>query len=291
MSNDLPVTYTRRKQTYKNACKRCGADFVATHPAVLFCSFTCRSWRYQEKKICKVDGCENHAVSKAMCGKHYYRQKKYGDPLKCGHFGFKSGKENFSCTPERRKVLREIRLGKPLTEEAKRKQSESLKKTIARPEIRAKWVAAATGRKQTPEMIAKRVATRAAKPKKRTTLLKMADQAYSIYIRTLNADQNGYVRCFTCESVHKIAEMDCGHFASRRHMSTRFLEKNTEPQCRYCNRFNEGRKDVFSLRLIEKYGPDILREIHETRNIDKKWSSDELLELIETYQNKLKELG
>jgi len=30
---------------------------------------------------CAVDGCEKHAARRGMCSMHYYRWKKYGDPL------------------------------------------------------------------------------------------------------------------------------------------------------------------------------------------------------------------
>lgn len=35
-------------------------------------------------KKCSVEGCNNHIMCKDVCAKHYYKLRKYGDPLKGG---------------------------------------------------------------------------------------------------------------------------------------------------------------------------------------------------------------
>jgi hypothetical protein len=128
------------------------------------------------------------------------------------------------------------------------------------------------------------------KEQKLSTLIKKADVIYSRYIRYSYADGRGNIVCFTCDSVKPVVEMDCGHFVGRQHKATRFLETNTHPQCRYCNRYCEGKKDVYAVRLIHKYGPNILLELQEAKNKIVKWSPSDLQALIESYKQKLEQL-
>lgn len=81
-----------------------------------------------------------------------------------------------------------------------------------------------------------------------------ADKAFSDYVRQRDADQNGNVICCTCGTRHHWKLMDNGHFMSRRYEATRFDEKNTGPQCKSCNIYNQGRQFEFSKYLDQKYG-------------------------------------
>ena len=85
--------------------------------------------------------------------------------------------------------------------------------------------------------------------------------------------------------------MDCGHFVGRQHRSTRWHEKNCHPQCRYCNRYCEGKKDVYAIRLMEKYGPNILIELQEAKNKITNFKPCDLQDLIEVYKAKLETLS
>lgn len=127
------------------------------------------------------------------------------------------------------------------------------------------------------------------KKKKLSTLLKHADDAFSIYIRTKYAS-NGYVSCVSCGKTALIAEMDCGHFVGRQHKALRFSEDNCHPQCRYCNRFREGEKDTYALYLVRKYGPDILQKLQDVKHRIVHFTPTELMEIRNTFRNKLKEL-
>lgn len=127
------------------------------------------------------------------------------------------------------------------------------------------------------------------KPKLRTLVNKL-DAIFSKYIRLSKADGRGNAQCFTCDKVAPITEMDCGHFVGRQHKSTRWSEINCQPQCRYCNRYCEGKKDVFAVRLIQTYGPHILMELQEQKNIITNYKPPDLEELIRSYKQKLKAL-
>lgn len=70
------------------------------------------------------------------------------------------------------------------------------------------------------------------KQRKLSFLKKEADKWFSLYIRLKYADWKGYVKCYTCgHTSHYKKGMQCGHFASRRFMNTRFDEENCRVQC------------------------------------------------------------
>ena len=179
--------------------------------------------------------------------------------------GFQKGELNPSKRPEWRKRLSDFRKQSRASDETKRRISETMKRRLEEPEVKEKWKKANLGRKLDAATKAKIRASHARRPKKLSTLMHKADAVYSRYIRTRAIEQDGLIQCFTCERRLPIGEIDCGHFVSRVHRSTRFMEENTQPQCRYCNRYQDGNKDVFAVRLIEKYGPDILVRLQEER--------------------------
>ena len=71
------------------------------------------------------------------------------------------------------------------------------------------------------------------KPERKLRLIKKeADSWFSLYIRLKNSDWRGYTTCYTCGHVsHYKKGMQCGHFASRRFLNTRFDEENVRVQC------------------------------------------------------------
>ena len=79
-------------------------------------------------------------------------------------------------------------------------------------------------------------------------------QAFSKYIRQRDADENGYCKCFTCGRIKHWKEMDCGHGIPRQYKATKYDEKNNHAQCKRCNGFEEGRKDIYKERVNQLYG-------------------------------------
>ena len=55
--------------------------------------------------------------------------------------------------------------------------------------------------------------------------------------------------------------MQCGHFQSRKHLTTRWNLKNCQVQCVGCNMFKAGEQYKFSLALDSKYGEGISEEL------------------------------
>ena len=93
-------------------------------------------------------------------------------------------------------------------------------------------------------------------------LKKELDKFFSLYIRLRDATAEGMVQCYTCGCVkHYKSGMQCGHFQSRRHHSTRWNEHNCQPQCVKCNMFEQGEQWKFGMALNIKYGEGTSKEL------------------------------
>ena len=123
-------------------------------------------------------------------------------------------------------------------------------------------------------------------PKKlsRSKLVKKLDTVFSKYIRISSADKNGYCTCVTCGVVKHWKEIQAGHFMSRKHYSTRWDETNVKPQCIGCNMFKQGEQYKYSLFL----GKDQAEVLYLKSKDIVKFSSQDLQDMIEDYQTKLK---
>jgi len=111
------------------------------------------------------------------------------------------------------------------------------------------------------------------KLKSKTKLKQEADKWFSLFIRKRD---NG--RCFTCDVQKDISEMQNGHYQSRRHLNTRYCEKNSNCQCVSCNIFLRGNLQLYAIRLQKKYGQGILKELfrksHTLIKSDRKFYED-----------------
>lgn len=81
-------------------------------------------------------------------------------------------------------------------------------------------------------------------------------RVFSLYIRLRDAKPfTGIGTCITCRTPVHYTDGDCGHGIGRQHKATKYHEQNNHLQCRSCNRFNEGRKDLYSKAVDRLYGP------------------------------------
>lgn len=124
----------------------------------------------------------------------------------------------------------------------------------------------------------------------RSSLVAKLDKVFSQYIRLRDAMPGGCFRCISCGRILPIAKADCGHYFSRRHMSTRFDEDNCNAECAWCNRFNAEHLDGYHENLIRKIGLQRFRLLSVRAGGTRKWSCFELEALIEHYQGKVKEM-
>ena len=97
--------------------------------------------------------------------------------------------------------------------------------------------------------------------------------------------------CIICKTVidpfSDIAKMQmhAGHYLPRGIENTVFHEKNVNAQCRNCNGKEHWSQDKnpYALKLIEKYGPDILQELENAKTQDHNYSISDLQDIESKY--------
>ena len=110
---------------------------------------------------------------------------------------------------------------------------------------------------------------------------------------------NKYIRlrddgkpCISCGDMNTT---DASHFFSvRMYDALRFDEDNAHRGCVYCNRFAFGNQYEYSKRLPDRIGKDrfdaLVLRAKESKKTHHKWERFELIEKIEYYKKKCKEL-
>lgn len=120
----------------------------------------------------------------------------------------------------------------------------------------------------------------------RKGLIKKLDTIFSQYIRLRTANGNGYVECVTCGKVDFWKNMDCGHFMSRKYMSTRWHEDNCQVQCKSCNVFRYGEQYKYSIFLGSKKADHLYKLSKETLKL----FDTDIKDMIKIYEEKVVEL-
>jgi hypothetical protein len=124
-----------------------------------------------------------------------------------------------------------------------------------------------------------------------SSLVDRLDKVFSKYIRLRDAMPSGFFRCISCGKIKPVQKADCGHYFSRKHMSTRFDEDNCHAECSSCNRFDAEHLHGYRENLVRKIGEQrfLLLEVkaHET----KKWSRFELEQLVKYYRALVEKLS
>ena len=92
------------------------------------------------------------------------------------------------------------------------------------------------------------------------TLKNKLDRVFALFIRKRDT-KDGYGKCISCGKICSYENLDCGHFINRRHLSLRWNEKNSNAQCRSCNRFDEGNNIGYITGMIRKYGEGVINEM------------------------------
>ena len=110
-------------------------------------------------------------------------------------------------------------------------------------------------------------------------LKKLADAEFSKYIRQRDS-VNGVAQCITCGVSKPIAQMQNGHFVSRRVSLLRYDEENCNAQCVGCNMFKHGDLFTYAQNLDLKYGDGTAKKLHYQRFTTHKFTADELNQVI-----------
>lgn len=120
---------------------------------------------------------------------------------------------------------------------------------------------------------------------KKNKLRDKLDAIFSKYIRIKHADCNGYCRCYTCGAIVPWTKIQCGHYMSRRFLSTRFMEQNVRPQCMKCNVLLHGEVQAYRRHLVDEIGENEVNKIEATAwNVVQKYYDFEYQELIKYYK-------
>ena len=125
-----------------------------------------------------------------------------------------------------------------------------------------------------------------AKEIKRSTLVKKLDTIFSIYIRRKDAI-NEIAECITCGKKDHYKKLQCGHFQSRSHYSTRWDINNVGVQCYGCNISRSGEQYKFSQYL----GDNLAQEMYIKSKQIVKFADVDLIDMIEYYTNKVNDLS
>jgi len=114
-------------------------------------------------------------------------------------------------------------------------------------------------------------------------LMKVAQVVFNKWIRQRDKGQP----CISCQKPPKKA--NAGHyFSSGGHKNVTFNEDNVHLQCEYCNTFLHGNLLNYQVEIQKKIGADRLILLHEEAHKTRKFTRDELHEIIKKYKNKLK---
>lgn len=118
----------------------------------------------------------------------------------------------------------------------------------------------------------------------RSKIISRLDTEFSRYIRTRKS-VNGYSKCYTCGKVDHWKKLQAGHFQSRKHYSTRWDEINVQVQCAGCNIFKSGEQFMFAKQLDMEYGSGVADELYHKAHLTQKFTTRELLDLLEHYKS------
>lgn len=123
-------------------------------------------------------------------------------------------------------------------------------------------------------------------------LKKKALDLYSELVK-LEAYNEGKLCCYTCDSPLQLSTSNChlGHYLSRgAYPGLTFHPENSRIQCYRCNVHLHGNTVEFRHRLINEIGIEAVEKLEFGRHIQVKWTRGELLNMIEVYKEKIKNL-
>jgi len=114
--------------------------------------------------------------------------------------------------------------------------------------------------------------------------LKLAQMTFNKYIRHRDKGMS----CISCGNEPKKA--NAGHYFSQGgHSNVRFNEDNVHLQCEHCNSFLSGNLLNYRIGIEKRIGTARLIVLEVIAHETKKWTIQELNEIIETYKKKLKD--
>jgi hypothetical protein len=118
-----------------------------------------------------------------------------------------------------------------------------------------------------------------------TDWLKEAQKVFNTFIRLRDDGLN----CISCDKPPK--KKNCGHYFSQGgHANVRFDEDNCHLQCEHCNTFLSGNLLNYQIGIEKRIGAQRLIELQGRAHEIRKYTADELKEIILIYKKKISEL-
>jgi hypothetical protein len=118
-----------------------------------------------------------------------------------------------------------------------------------------------------------------------TDWLKEAQKVFNTFIRLRDDGLN----CISCDKPPK--KKNCGHYFSQGgHANVRFDEDNCHLQCEHCNTFLSGNLLNYQIGIEKRIGAQRLIELQGRAHEIRKYTPDELKEIIKKYKKKCSEL-
>lgn len=115
-------------------------------------------------------------------------------------------------------------------------------------------------------------------------LVKATQIVFNKYIRLRDKDE----LCISCKQKPK--KSNAGHYYNaNNHWNVRFNEDNVHLQCEHCNTFLSGNLINYRENLLKKIGEGKFQLLEAEANKTRKFTKEELKEIIETYKKKIKE--
>lgn len=130
--------------------------------------------------------------------------------------------------------------------------------------------------------------------KKKPTLSGLKKKAWKVvseYVRRREADEGGFVHCYTCGApIHWKYEAQAGHSIPGRHNAVLLDDSICRPQCYGCNCGKSGQHHIFATKLIKENGMEWWERKLEGARLLVKFTRDDIEQLIQNYKNKLETL-
>jgi MinD superfamily P-loop ATPase len=132
---------------------------------------------------------------------------------------------------------------------------------------------------------------------KKTKAVKKAElMSLSDHLKLTQAIVNKWIRlrdkdelCISCGKHINGVEHASHYLSSGGHSNLRFHEDNIWKSCYKCNVMLSSNAIEYRKRLIKKIGIEKVEWLEENGSIVKRWTIEELKEIIETYKQKIKE--
>ena len=116
--------------------------------------------------------------------------------------------------------------------------------------------------------------------------LKLAQQVFNKFIRLRDKGQV----CISCQKKINGVEHASHFLSAGGHSIVRFHEDNVWTSCYKCNVMLSGNQVEYRKALIDKIGIERVEWLENNGSKEKKWTKDELKELMQKYKLKCKEL-